>query len=370
MTLAAGAVHLAQVGAHTDEDPRFGLFFGIVGALQIMGGLYVARPVGSPRLVPLFFSFGIVGSLATVGIWAASRSFGLPFGAEPGEREEVGLADAAADLFEIFTVVLLVMWLRATGRAGIRWVPWAAAGSALAAVAAGAWVALRTWQIFDPDPRLVLTPELTDTAAVGFLLVVSIFFARLTRRPEGRLRRFGGLAVISPLLAFQALLVAFTVPARGGQNVDCAYAPIGEDSRLSHARSLDPIELAMGERRSVVVLLLVACADGPVELVTVTPLGPRGDGIAIDSVSVDRTRTNRIDRVRDAPGPMAVPLSGLRMVPGAGRYPVTIEVRAVAPGQLDLSALRVDYLFKGQPDHFSFASLTAFCVGDIPCGRR
>lgn len=368
MAIAAGAIHLAQVGVHTDEDPRFGLFFVVVAALQLVGGAYLARPLGRPVVVCWVFGFGIAGSLATIAVWALSRTFGLPFGAEPGQPEEVGLADMAANMFELFTALLLLLWLRDPRMAERSWLRWSITGSVAAAGLALLWLGLRALGVLDPDPRLVLEPRWVDIAAVSFLGVLALSFAQLAVLGRGP-GSIGVVAMVMALIVVELPLVAFTVPARGGQNLDCRYAPIAEDSGIGHARPPDPIELATRDRRSVVVLMLVACADAPVEVTDIVPLQPRGTSIAIESVHVDRTRTYRIDRVRDEPGPNAVPLSGIRLLPGAGRYPVTIEVRAVGEGRTDLPAFRVDFVYQGTRSSFGFASFTSFCVGQEACAE-
>lgn len=370
MAIAAGVVHVAQVGVHRDEDPLFGLFFVVVAASQLAGGAYLARPIGPPGLVRRVFAVGIVGSLAVIGIWATSRTFGLPFGAEPGGVEEVGVADAAANMFELFTALLLFLWLRQDSMPERSWRAWTVTGASAAVGLAGLWVALRALEILDPDPRLVLEPRFTDIAAAAFLAVVALLFAQLAlrpTRPEGRLGSIATLGMLITLVLVEVPLVAFTVPPRGGQNMDCVYAPIAEDSGISHARPPEPIDMEVGERRSIVILRLVACADAPVELRGVTPLQPRGSAVAIESMAIDRARTSIVDRVRPEPGPGSTPLRGAQLSPGAGRYPVTIEVLAVEEGRVDLPAWRVEFVYRGTASDFGFASFTSFCVGEHAC---
>ena len=50
-------------------------------------------------------------------LWFWSRSTGLPFGPEPGEPEAIGLADCAACLLEVVTLVLALVLLRPGDRA-------------------------------------------------------------------------------------------------------------------------------------------------------------------------------------------------------------------------------------------------------------
>lgn len=37
-------------GPHTDEDPALGLFFALVAILQLLGGVYLSRPLRSPAV--------------------------------------------------------------------------------------------------------------------------------------------------------------------------------------------------------------------------------------------------------------------------------------------------------------------------------
>lgn len=369
MAVAAGAIHAAQVRVHTDEDPAFGVFFALVATLQVLGGVYIARPVGSATVMRRVLGLGIGGSLATIAIWAVSRTFGLPFGAEPGEAEEVGLADAAANILEVFTAALLFLWLRAERIARRSWGRWTLGTAGIALGLATLWVALRALEILDPDPRLVLGPGLADIAALGLLGVVALSLVRLAMWRGGQGNAPGRIAVVGSLASLVVLelaLVAFTVPARGGQNIECRYAPVAEDSGIAHARLPRPIAMNVGERRSIVVLLLTVC-DVAVELVDAVPLRDLGDVLRIASVSVDRTRSYRAERVRLASSASSVPLRRVVMRPGEGRYPVTIEVEALRDGEVAIGAFRVEYVSQGIRGSFGFASFTRFCVGGVRC---
>jgi hypothetical protein len=214
----------------------------------------------------------------------------------------------------------------------------------------------------------VLEPRFTDMAAVGFLVVVAAFFGRLalSRARSADPSHFALVVMLFTLVLIEVPLVAFTIPARGGQNIECRYAPVAEDSGIGHAKLPPPIEMDVGERRSVVVLLLTVC-DTAVELVDAAPLGPPGDALRLISVSVDRTRSYRAQRVRDTTGAASVPLRGLVMRPGEGRYPVTVEVEALSDGEVIVGAFRVEYISGGVPGTFGFASFTRFCIGHVEC---
>lgn len=368
LAIAAGVIHLAQIGPHNDEDPLFGIFFLVVGVLQLAGGAYLLYPFGAKRLRLAVAWFGVAGSLATIAIWAISRTLGLPFGAEPGAAETVGLADAAADLFELFTALLLGMWIV---RARLRQVGVTAltlSGVAAALALAALWLSTRALGWFDPDPRLVAFSELADAAAVGFLVVLATLLLRvlvvaLRAVPAARAP---SSALLATLVLAELSLVAFTLPAGGGQNRDCLYAPIREDSGLSHAKPVEPVRLAVGETRSVVVLLLVACADVPVTITKVEPIEPIGDTVVVEGITIDRTRSARSERVRaDAGG--GVRAVGAVVEPGQGRYPIVVQVRGARRGAQALSAFIVGWAANGASDSLGFASSTYFCVGDGEC---
>jgi hypothetical protein len=106
-SLGAGLIHLAVVHEHLAEWWVFGVFFAVVGALQIgWAMLALARDtVPIPRLV--------AGATAAILVlWVVSRSTGLPVGPEPWTPEAVGTADVLCGVLEAAVVVLLVAVLR------------------------------------------------------------------------------------------------------------------------------------------------------------------------------------------------------------------------------------------------------------------
>lgn len=363
LAVAAGALHLAQVRVHFDEDWTFGAFFAVLGMLQVLGGLYLARPLGPRRLVRAVLKVGIVGSLASIAIWSVSRAFELPFGAEPGLRERVGVADAAANLFEVFTALLLLIWLRGDG--GRPAVALANVGAVGAAALIAAWTLTRNVGAFDPDPRAVVMPELVDASAVAFLIVVMVFFAGLRGRPEldAHRARLPALAILASLLVTSVALTSFTLPARGGQNRDCAYGPLADDSGLSHLDEPEPIQLQVGERRSAVILILVPCAGRPVEIVGVRPLRPLEPDapIRIDAATLEPERWARSAWV--APRGAGQRAEGAVLAP-SGRYPLALEVTGVAEGSQALSAVTVEYRDGDGRASINFAVVVSFAVGE------
>jgi hypothetical protein len=99
LSLAAGAIHFAEVGDHFDLSWAHGLFFAVVAWLQIAWA--VAFLMAPTRKL---LTAAIVGNTAIVLVWAVSRIWGVPIGPESWEPEPVALADALATAFEVVIV--------------------------------------------------------------------------------------------------------------------------------------------------------------------------------------------------------------------------------------------------------------------------
>ncbi len=244
------------------------------------------------------------------------------------------------------------------------------AGAASALGLAGVWLVTRGLGWFDPDPRLVAYGDFADLAAVGFLVLLATLLGRglflaLTAAPSAGVPTW---ALLATLVLAECALVGFTLPARGGQNRDCAYGPIREDSGLSHATPPVPIHLEVGETRSVVVLLLVVCGPDPVAITSLEPLQTLADAIALEQITIDRTPASRAERVHTGPGE-GTPAVVALLQPNQGRYPVVVQVRGLNVGTQSLSAFSVQWAGAGQSGSLGFASSTFFCVGDAPCPR-
>lgn len=95
-SFGAGLVHLAVVPEHLHEWLLAGIFFLVLGALQLgwsVTSLALKRLV-APRTVA-------AANVLTVLLWAVSRTAGLPFGPEAGHPESVGRADVLASVLEV-----------------------------------------------------------------------------------------------------------------------------------------------------------------------------------------------------------------------------------------------------------------------------
>lgn len=102
-SVGAAAIHFAVISDHLEEWWAFGLFFALLGWFQaIWPFAYLDHP--SRRLAWV----AIVVNLATVVLWAWTRTAGLPFGPDPGMPEAVGAADLVSTAFEIALVAGLL----------------------------------------------------------------------------------------------------------------------------------------------------------------------------------------------------------------------------------------------------------------------
>jgi hypothetical protein len=114
LSVGAAAIHFAVIPDHLEEWWAFGLFFAVLGWFQAVWPVaYVNRP--SRRLAWIAISV----NLATVVLWAWSRTVGLPVGPEPGMPEGIGAADLIATALELALVLgLLATRSLTTGQSG------------------------------------------------------------------------------------------------------------------------------------------------------------------------------------------------------------------------------------------------------------
>ena len=109
--VAGAAVHAAVVPAQLSAWTPTGGFFVLLAAAEVAAaGLLLARPARATLLA------AAAVSLAPLLLWLDTVTVGLPFGPEAGTAEHVGLADTAAGLLEITTLVIAVALLRSHQR--------------------------------------------------------------------------------------------------------------------------------------------------------------------------------------------------------------------------------------------------------------
>jgi hypothetical protein len=103
LSFTAALIHFSVAPAHFAEYWGFGVFFVVVGAMQL-GWAELARRGAAGTAV---LALGAAGNLLVALVWLASRSAGLPIGPEAGQAEGVGFHDALATLDELGIAVLL-----------------------------------------------------------------------------------------------------------------------------------------------------------------------------------------------------------------------------------------------------------------------
>ncbi len=88
-SLVTAAIHATVIREHLHEYVPFGAFFATLTAVEVVvAGLLARSP--SRRVLALV----AVGNLALALLWAATRTTGLPIGAERWAAEPVALKDA------------------------------------------------------------------------------------------------------------------------------------------------------------------------------------------------------------------------------------------------------------------------------------
>ena len=135
MTAAAG-IHFAVTREHFLEDPVLGWFFLSLSVAQLgYAAVVLVRPARS------LLALGLLSNLAVVGLWAYTRTLGIPFGVAGGEVEAVGTADVVSALVELAAAGVAVVALRArltAARTAIRLTPTHAGYGLMVLAVAGA----------------------------------------------------------------------------------------------------------------------------------------------------------------------------------------------------------------------------------------
>jgi hypothetical protein len=141
---SAGAIHLAMVPSHMDSSSVEGIGFALAGWLQIGLALWIlARPSRSAlRIVML-------ANVAFLGVWAISRTWGLPVGEHSGHPHDVAFVDLACVGIEVAVVVAAALLLQHPdwGRT------WHGARLAVAAIVPVAVLGLATAALASPSAR-------------------------------------------------------------------------------------------------------------------------------------------------------------------------------------------------------------------------
>jgi hypothetical protein len=352
--LAAGAIHLAQVGVHLEEGWVFAGFFLVVGTVQVIAAVLLLRTWPA-----IWFWFGIAGSAAVIAIWVVSRTLGLPFGPEPGEVEALGTADAAASLTEAITVVALGLWL--TDRSAVYRRIGPAIGLLLVTSLGVAWITTRATGLFDPDLRATIAlPQLADRAVVALVAGVVIMLGLLTAYPTSRPGWWRGLmrGLLAAVVVVSGAVVSLTLPAAGGQNTACTYAPLAEVGLTSHDEVL-PAQLDIGQERWFGALVLSACGSDPVQLESAEVLNSRGQaevlGYALLPVD-ERLPEEGAGELSTDSGPVD---SQPVLQPGEQRQLAVLLRGGGEPFNLD--SLRIGYRVGDEAGSVAFATVLGTC---------
>lgn len=98
--MAAAGLHVAASGAHLRESLLFAGFFAAATVWQVGVAVAFVRRPGRGQ-----FLRAAGGNALLIGLWAISRTTGLPFGPSAGSPEATGAIDLLATLLEAGIVV-------------------------------------------------------------------------------------------------------------------------------------------------------------------------------------------------------------------------------------------------------------------------
>lgn len=112
LSAAAGAIHFAMAPGHAADSLTEALGFALAGWFQlVIAGLIISDRAGRRT-----YQAAVVGNVVILGLWAWSRTAGLPVGAHPGVSEDAGLVDVTAAILEVGVVLLSARLLLAGER--------------------------------------------------------------------------------------------------------------------------------------------------------------------------------------------------------------------------------------------------------------
>jgi len=100
----AALIHVQAALGHSEESGLFAALFWVLAAGQLVWGVVVYR---WPNDVLLWT--GAIVSIGVIGIWALSRTTGVPIGPDPWTPEEIGGFDLLATADEVILVAVVVM---------------------------------------------------------------------------------------------------------------------------------------------------------------------------------------------------------------------------------------------------------------------
>lgn len=151
LQVGAALIHLLETADHFDIDPWYGWTFVAIGVGQLASALAIV--VRRRRRV---FLLSALGNLLVVGIWIFTRAAGVSWGAGAGVRPTIEVADGAATLLEVASIILLCYLLARTRESGRVALPVAmmiglgAVATPAVAVAASVYMGREACSHFDP----------------------------------------------------------------------------------------------------------------------------------------------------------------------------------------------------------------------------
>lgn len=115
LSMAAAVIHFVMVPSHMPSSALDGYAFVAAGWFQlVVAAVVLAKPTRA------LLRLAVVGNLAFIGVWAASRTVGLPIGGHAGVVEAATFVDLACVGIEA-ALVLLCVALLARPRLAANW---------------------------------------------------------------------------------------------------------------------------------------------------------------------------------------------------------------------------------------------------------
>jgi hypothetical protein len=110
LIILAGIIHLVIMPKHWDHAPAHGLFFGLVGLLQIGWGIAFWQ---RPSSTLYYAGFLLAGGL--ISLWVITRLWTAPFHAGPEPVDLAGVVCKLAELLALFSLAALAFTATAVG---------------------------------------------------------------------------------------------------------------------------------------------------------------------------------------------------------------------------------------------------------------
>ncbi|MBI4313146.1 MAG: hypothetical protein HY681_15425 [Chloroflexi bacterium] len=119
LALGASATHFAVMLEHFEEWWGLGAFFLVVGGVQGLYAVGLMAPWKRLAAAPWYLIAGLAFNMGMIGIYAISRTVGMPFlGEHGGHAEEIGAVDLLSKALEVGTVASLSALLFGRGAPG------------------------------------------------------------------------------------------------------------------------------------------------------------------------------------------------------------------------------------------------------------